>query len=95
MAKKNTYPFQRIIVWIFLIFIFTTELLFYAWCRVQSTRIGYEITQAANEHSRLTTLQKSLKIELARLKSPQRIAHIARQNLGLITPRSEQIIVIP
>ena len=95
MTKKNTYPFHRTVVWIVLIFIFTAELFFYAWCRVQSTRIGYEITQAANQHSRLTTLQKNLRIELARLKSPQRIVHIAQQRLGLIIPRSEQMIVIP
>jgi cell division protein FtsL len=40
-------------------------------------------------------MQDNLKIELARLKSPRRIARIARERLGLITPTPEQTILIP
>ncbi len=40
-------------------------------------------------------MQDNLKIELARLKSPQRIAKIAREQLGLVTPTPKQTIVIP
>jgi cell division protein FtsL len=41
------------------------------------------------------TLQNNLKIELARLKSPQRITKIARDHLGLVVPKPEQTIVMP
>ena len=75
--------------------IFITELLVYTWSRVQCTQIGYEITQADVVHQKSTTLQNSLKIELARLKSPERIAKIAREQLGLIMPGPEQTIVMP
>jgi len=40
-------------------------------------------------------LQKNLKIEIARLKSPKRITKIATQQLGLIMPKSEQVVIIP
>jgi cell division protein FtsL len=43
----------------------------------------------------LAAMQDNLKIELARLKSPSRIATIAKTQLGLITPTSKQMILLP
>ncbi len=74
---------------------FLVELLFYTWCRVQYTRVGYEISDGMNQQQRLLTLQQNLKIELARLKSPDRIESIARRKLHLTTPTPEQVMVIP
>ena len=39
--------------------------------------------------------QNNLKIELARLKSPDRIAKIAKQQLGLIMPTTDKTILMP
>lgn len=75
--------------------LFIAELLFYTWCRVQSIQTRYEISELKVEQKRLAAHQDSLKIELARLKSPKRIAKIAKQQLGLIAPTSEQLIIIP
>ena len=75
--------------------LFIAELLFYTWCRVQSIQIRYEISELKVEQQRLATHQDTLKIELARLKSPKRIAKIAKQQLGLIAPTSKQLIIIP
>lgn len=78
-----------------LMFAFMAELLFYTWCRVQYVRVKYEITEQTNRIRKLSAMQDNLKIELARLKSPQRIAKIARTQLGLVTPTPKQTIVIP
>ena len=43
----------------------------------------------------LIALKTNLKIELASLKSPERIAKIAKNQLGLITPTQKQTIIIP
>ena len=75
--------------------LFIAELLFYTWCRVQSMQTRYEISELKVRQQRLVAHQDSLKIELARLKSPKRIAKIAKQQLGLITPTSKQLIIIP
>ena len=74
---------------------FLAELLLYTWCRVQSTRVGYEIAQATHQHRELTTLRSNLKIELARLKSPERISQIATKQLGLSMPSPKQMIILP
>ena len=82
-------------LWLVLMGFFIGELLFYTWCRVQCVQMKYEISKATERQQRLVALQDNLKIELANLKSPQRIATIARKQLGLITPTSKQMISIP
>ena len=82
-------------MWMVMMFIFIVELLFYTWCRVQNVQNGYEISREAHNQKQLVTYQNSLKIELARLKSPDRIAQIAKQQLGLIMPTTEKTILIP
>jgi cell division protein FtsL len=78
-----------------MMFVFICELLFYTWCRVQSTHIRFDIARQADKANELSAMQDNLKIELARLKSPRRIAKIAREQLGLITPTPQQTIVLP
>lgn len=93
--RRHTLNLKSIGLWGILMVIFIAELLIYTWSRVQCTQLGYEITQAAVVHQKSITLQNNLKIELARLKSPERIIKIARDQLGLIMPGPEQTIVIP
>jgi cell division protein FtsL len=57
--------------------------------------VRYEISELGANQERMVRLQDNLKIELARLKSPQRIAKIAKQQLGLVAPTSKQLILIP
>lgn len=82
-------------IWIVLLVLFISELLFYTWCRVQCTRLGYEMTKDLEANRKQTILQNSLVLELARLKSPERISTIARQQMKLEPPSHEQIMVLP
>ena len=93
--RKNMNPPRLTGIWMILLGLFLTELLFYTWCRVQCVRTGYEITEAADRHRGLTARQNELRIELAHLKNPKRIAEIARRELGLTTPNAGQTIVMP
>jgi cell division protein FtsL len=82
-------------MWMVFLLIFIAELLFYTWSRVQCVQIGYEITKQNAINRKRTTLQNNLKIELARLKSPERISKIATAQLGLVMPKSNQTIIMP
>ena len=82
-------------IWIVLLALFIAELLFYTWCRVQCTRLGYEMTKDVEANRKQMVLQNSLVLELARLKSPERISAIARQQLKLEPPSHEQMVVLP
>jgi hypothetical protein len=81
-------------MWGLLMAVFIVELFFYTWCRVQSVNLGYAINQANDRGRELVTLQNDLKIELERLKSPERIARIAETHIGLVKPSPEQMVII-
>ena len=97
MASKKAPQrnWKLIGMWMGFLLLFIAELLFYTWSRVQCVQIGYEITQQSAINRKRTTLQNNLKIELARLKSPERISKIATGQLGLVMPKSNQTIVLP
>jgi cell division protein FtsL len=86
-AKGNTLAF-------ILMGIFLCELLAYTWCRVQCTGVMYEISQAKEEKEQLAVVQKKLRVELARLKSPERLANIAETYMDLKMPSSRQMVII-
>ena len=94
-AQKNIRKLKLTGVWFVLLSIFIVELFSYTWCRVQCVRIGYEITKETNIKQSLITLQNNLKIELASLKSPKRLAEIASNKLNLTSPTPKQVIIIP
>jgi cell division protein FtsL len=94
--KNRTQRNPKVILTCLLVmFLFIGELFFCAWCRRQSFRMDYEITESNTKMQRLTARQEKLKIELARLRSPRRIAKIAKEQLGLIMPTSGQILLLP
>jgi len=93
--KRKTRNPKMLAAYLLFMGLFIAELLFYTWCRVQSIQVRYEISALAADQERMLKLQDNLKIELARLKSPQRIAQIATQQLGLVAPTSKQLIIIP
>ncbi|WP_372681842.1 hypothetical protein [Desulfosarcina sp.] len=82
-------------LWIVLMVLFFVEALFYAWCRVQCVNAGYGIDRENSRHQALVRERNTLRIELARLKSPERIETIARSRLGLVMPDVQQKVMLP
>ncbi len=82
-------------LWIVLMVLFFVEALFYAWCRVQCVNAGYGIDRENGRHQALLKERNTLRIELARLKSPERIETIARTRLGLVMPDVQQKVMLP
>lgn len=95
IAKTRPRNPKMIALWLSLLCVFIAELLVYTWVRVQCVRVGYEISALNKEQQGLTELQANLKVELARLKAPQRITKIAQEKLGLTLPTPKQIMVLP
>jgi cell division protein FtsL len=86
---------KMLAVWIGLLCVVVGELLVYTWVRVQWFQLGYEISNLTKEQQHLNELQANLKVELARLRAPQRIIRIAQEKLGLTLPASNQMKVMP
>jgi len=94
LAKQNGTPVKNSLViglWVVVMGALIGELFFFAWCRVQFTRTGYELTTETKVNRQLHTAQRDLKIELERLKSPKRIEAKAL-SLGLMMPTPEQTL---
>jgi len=81
-------------IWIALLAVFIVELFFYTWCRVQCTQTGYAISGALRVQRRQVALQRELRTEMARLKSPAYIESRARR-LGMMLPTPEQVVTLP
>ena len=97
MKKKTgpkTQPAKGNILLFILMGIFLCELFAYTWCRVQCTRLGYEIYQAVEERKQLAVVQKKLRVELARLKSPEQLADIAETYMDLKMPSPRQRVIV-
>jgi cell division protein FtsL len=93
--RKNNGGVKITGIWIILMVVFISELFLYTWCRVNCIGVGYDISKETKKQQELIALQTNLKIELASLKSPERIAKIAKDQLGLIVPSKDQTITIP
>jgi cell division protein FtsL len=68
--------------------------LFNVWAHHQVISLGYEISQGSQEEQNLLQENKKLRLELAALKSPQRIENVALKELGFIHPQKEQLIIV-
>jgi len=62
---------------------------------IRQKDVQKEILQEIQRNQNLQILENNLDIELAGLESPERIAEIARNQLGLAMPNHQQIQVLP
>ena len=94
-TKKQKRPFPFTVAILLVSACILTTLLFYTWCRVQCRQLGYQTVAMEKTYQENKTLQKSLKVEIVRLNSPERIERIGREQLGLLPPDPKQIVVLP
>jgi cell division protein FtsL len=83
-----------LILFTLLILFFIGGSLFYVWSRIQVIHLGYEISNALKEEKALTEGNKKLRLEIATLKSYGRIEKFAAEELRMVKPKPEQVIVI-
>ena len=67
-------------------------LLFYAWTRSQIVDMGYEEQSLEAQERNILRLQNNLILEEETLKNPARIDSIARNDLGMVLVRTNQLV---
>ena len=77
-------------VGVFLVFV----LLFSAWQHFELLQLGYRIEQKQQERAREMEINRHLKLEIETLQAPDRVERIATEQLDLVTPGSDEAIVI-
>lgn len=80
--------------WIFIATVLMVVLLIYVGSHIHMTELEYQIARELSSKEQVTEEQAKLKVELATLKSPQRIEIIAREKLQMTYPEREQVILI-
>jgi cell division protein FtsL len=80
--------------WIFIASILMVMALIYVWSHIHMTELEYQIARELSSTEQIKEEQTKLKVELATLKSPQKIETIAREKLGMIYPERTQVIVL-
>ncbi len=68
--------------------------LVYVWSHLHNTQLKYRIAEEITLRDNLMEENRRLKVEIATLKSPQRIESIARAKLNLQYPEREQVVLI-
>jgi len=95
LKTRRLYVTRRqVFLIICMLFLFMGSSIGYVWSNFQSTRIGYDLSQLKREEMKLEEENQRLRLELAILKSPQRLETQASERLGLRQPTPEQIIVL-
>ena len=98
-AKAKTSRFhvtrRQVVITLMMLICFMVTGIGYVWSNFERTQIGYDLSQLQKEEMRLSEINQKLKLELATLKSPQNLEHLATQKLGLSPPKPEQIILLP
>ncbi len=92
--KKTGSHLRPLFFFGLLLLIFVGGSLFYVWTRIQVIHLGYEISTALKEGKTLAEANKRLRLEVATLKSYARIERIAVEELKMVKPKPDQVIVI-
>ncbi len=69
-------------------------LLAYTWQRYECLDMRYQLQQTSQKQAKVLELNRELRVELATLRSPERIDLLARNQLGMTVPQPAQIISI-
>jgi len=80
--------------WFFIASVLMAVALIYVWSHIHMTELEYQVAREMSSREQLTEEQAKLKVELATLKSPQRIETIAQEKLQMTYPGREQVILL-
>jgi len=67
-------------------------LTFYVWYQTESVKLGIDIGRNENRIRELEQAVETLKMRKAALLDPARVEKIARESLGLIDPKDDEVI---
>ncbi len=66
----------------------------FVWERVDVVRVGYQVERLKAQKISLERERDELQVKLSALTSPERIAKVATEKLGMIPPERGQIVLV-
>jgi cell division protein FtsL len=78
---------------IFVTLVLMAVALVYVWSHIRMTELEYMVAEEMSIKENLLEEQRKLNVEIATLKSPQRIEALAKNKLQMSYPAREQVII--
>ncbi|HTC19239.1 MAG TPA: cell division protein FtsL [bacterium] len=69
-------------------------LFFYVWQHMQVVKLSYEVQSLKTQKQQLTNQYYYLKYRMHEVNSLSRVEKVAREQLGMVTPKSDQIVIL-
>lgn len=66
----------------------------FVWIRICVLNTGYKISESIKTQEKYLQENRKLKIERASLASPSRIEKVAKNKLGMINPKNNQVVIL-
>jgi cell division protein FtsL len=79
---------------IFVTLVLMAVALVYVWSHIRMTELEYKVAEEMSIKESLLEEQRKLKVEIATLKSPQRLEAIAKEKLQMSYPTRDQVIIL-
>ena len=79
---------------VFLVVPLGAALFSYTWIHLETVESGYQIERLERELEGVLERERQLRLEAAHLSSPGRLEELARQRLGMVAPKLEQMIFV-
>ena len=92
--QRNHISYYRFLAYFCSVLLLASSLFFYLWPRMQVIKLSYRWEQLQAKKQEKLKQNQMFMLEIATLSSLQRIESIAKESLGMIEPRSEQIIIV-
>jgi cell division protein FtsL len=73
---------------------FSAVLFFYVWQHMQVVKLSYEVQSLKTEKQQLTNQYYYLKYKMYDVKGLTKIEKTAREQLGMVTPRTDQVVIL-
>lgn len=89
--KRKLWKFPVIILIALTLF---SILLLCVWFTSNAVELAYEIDNLVKEKEVLEEENNELSLEIAKLKSPERINGFAREDLGMVKPLEAEVIIL-
>ncbi len=75
--------------------LFVVISLFCVWSRIAVVQTGYRVHHLAQSYQKMEDRYRTLRLELATQKSPNRLVPLAEKRLGLQQPDPSQVVIVP
>jgi len=95
MNKKKNGSIKGFHFFVMMLFLFLLVGISHVWVNFKRTQMGYSLSQIKKEIGQSGEYNRRLKLEIASLKSPERLENKAGKEFGLRYPSPKQIVFLP